>query len=95
MRYRGKSAQYVISLAIVYAGIKYLMPHHADAAAVVFLAFFIPFVILRRLIINYYYKCSSNIVPKPYKVNFNTIQNDNVTVTFTPSKKIVVMDTMT
>lgn len=95
MRYRGRPSPLVISLAIVYAGIKYLMPNNANAAIIVLLVLFFLGMFLRKLIINYLYKCSINIVPKVYVVNFNTIQNNFVTVTYTPNKKIVVMDSAT
>ena len=92
MRYYGKSPQYIISMIVVFTGLKYISPKAGPVLFLIFLSIIIPLMILRKIITNYLYKCSINIVPKQYVLNFNTIQNKQCTVQYTPNQKIVVMD---
>lgn len=86
---------FLILVILVYVVLRFLSPSIANFALALTIIGIIPYLIIRLIFMNTFYKNSINMVNKRYVGGENTLRNGHCTIVFVPDKTITVMENVT
>ncbi len=86
---------FLIIVILAYVVLRFISPSIANFALALTVMAIIPYLILRLIFMNTFYKNSINMVNKRYVGGENTLRNGHCTVVFVPDKTITVMENVT